>query len=162
MSYFFVFQNKTYNDEYRGGYLWAPKYGFTSKTHVTWKRMISIKCGDVIIHSYKKKIMAISIAEGLAYDSTRPNESFNEWQQEGWKVDTKYIPFSESIITSDYKDDIIRIKPDKNAPFDKNGRGISGYLFEANREMFEFFINKIADVQRNEDERNRVISLLEY
>lgn len=162
MSYFFVFQNKTYYDEYRGGYLWAPKYGNSGKTKHFWARMKSLRDGDVIIHSYNKKIMAISIAKGIAYDSTRPNESFNEWQHEGWRVDTKHIPFNDTILTSDYKEDLIRIKPNKYAAFDKNGSGTTGYLFDANREMFEFFINKIAGVQKNDDERSRVISLLKY
>lgn len=27
MNYFFVFQNKTFHEEYQGGYLWAPQFG---------------------------------------------------------------------------------------------------------------------------------------
>ncbi len=61
MNYFFVFQNKSYLKEKAGGYLWAPKRN--KKGRVShWERMTEVKKGDLIIHSYLKKIVAVSIA----------------------------------------------------------------------------------------------------
>lgn len=51
MNYFFVFQNKTYYEEYRGGYLWAPQRGNTGRKESHWKKMKEVRRGDIIIHS---------------------------------------------------------------------------------------------------------------
>lgn len=79
MNYFFVFQNKSYYEEYRGGYLWAPQYGNSGKRVSHWEKMKSVKRGDVIIHSYQKQIMAISIAKRDVYAAKRPTELSDEW-----------------------------------------------------------------------------------
>lgn len=160
MRYFFVFQNKSYHEEYRGGYLWAPQYASTGRRVSHWENMKSIARGDVIIHSYKKQIMAVSIAKRDVYAAQRPTELSDEWQQEGWRVDCVYFPFSNSIITSDYMSALLELQPKNNAPFNRLGRGNTGYLFEANKTMYEFLINTIALKQEDEREKKRVYELL--
>lgn len=54
-----------------------------------------VQQGDVIIHSLKKEIVAISFAQGKCYNSTRVNNNNNLWQENGLKVDTKYYLFDE-------------------------------------------------------------------
>lgn len=160
MSYFFVFQNKSYYDEYRGGYLWAPQYGSSGKRVSHWEKMKSVKRGDIIIHSYQKQIMAVSIAKGDVYAAQRPSELSNEWQQEGWRVDCDYMPFIDTIITSDYMNTLLKLQPKSDAPFNKLGRGNTGYLFEANKEMYEFLVKNIAAAQKDEREKQKVYKLL--
>lgn len=160
MNYFFVFQNKSYDEEYRGGYLWAPKYGNGGKRVSHWEKMKSVKCGDIIIHSYQKRIMAVSIAKRDVYAANRPTELSDEWQQEGWRVDSEYIPFSEQIITSDIMAKLLELQPRKDAPFNKIGRGNTGYLFEANKAMYEYIIGQTAAIQKNDKDKKRVIALL--
>lgn len=161
MNYFFVFQNKTFYEEYRGGYLWAPQFGNSGRKVSHWEKMKEVRRGDVIIHSYKKQIMAISIATRDVYAAKRPAELPNEWQQEGWKVDTTYIPFTEPIITSDYKEKLLKLQPRTDAPFNRLGRGNTGYLFESNKAMYEFVIRQTAEIQKNEQEKQRILGLLE-
>lgn len=160
MRYFFVFQNKSYDEEYRGGYLWAPQCGNNGKRVSHWEKMKSVKCGDIIIHSYQKRIMAISIAKRDVYAANRPTELSDEWQQEGWRVDSQYIPFSEQIITSDIMEKLLELQPKTDAPFNRLGRGNTGYLFEANKEMYEYIIMQTAIVQKNEKDKHRVNALL--
>lgn len=162
MNYFFGFQNKSFYDEFRGGYLWAPQCGLSGKKVSHWDKMKEVRCGDIIIHSYKKQIMAISIAKEDVYAAIRPVELSDEWQEEGWRVDTTYIPFNKPIITSDYKDTLLQLQPQKNAPFNKLGRGNTGYLFEANRPMFEFVIRQTAKIQKDEKEKQKILELMNH
>ena len=90
MNYFFVFQNKTFHEEHQGGYLWAPQYGNSGRTASHWSKMKEVKRGDVIIHSYKKQIIAISVAKKDVYVAKKPVELSNDWQTDGWRVDTQY------------------------------------------------------------------------
>ncbi|MGN1104755.1 MAG: hypothetical protein ACI4QI_07800, partial [Candidatus Coproplasma sp.] len=51
---FFVYQGKTYNTEFNGGYIKAP-----ANTHVHhWERLIVLKKGDII--QFKKKYYRVS------------------------------------------------------------------------------------------------------
>lgn len=160
MNYFFVFQNKTYYEEYRGGYLWAPQLGKDGKRKSHWEMMKLVRKGDVIIHSYQKRIVAISIAKLDAYVAEKPDELLDEWQVKGWRVDTQYIPFEETIITSEYMEVLLKLQPRKYAPFCRIGRGNTGYLFQANKEFYEYIISQIAMRQNNLTEKCKVASLL--
>ncbi|MDD4370573.1 MAG: HNH endonuclease signature motif containing protein [Anaerostipes sp.] len=162
MNYFFVFQNKSYDEEYRGGYLWAPQSGRGGKRVSHWEKMKSVKRGDIIIHSFQKKIMAVSIAQKDVYAANKPTELSEEWQHEGWRVDTQYIPFLEQIITSDIMDKLLELQPKTDAPFNRIGRGNTGYLFEANKEMYQYIIQQTALAQNNVLDKQRVIELLNF
>lgn len=140
--------------------MWAPQRGKLGQKVSHWETMKEVRCGDVIIHSYKQHIMAISIAKGDVYVAKRPEELPSEWQQEGWRVDTTYIPFKEPLITSNYREEILKLQPRSNAPFNKLGRGNTGYLFESNKLMYEFIIKQTASIQNKEEEKQKVLQLL--
>jgi hypothetical protein len=74
MNYFFVFQNKSYLKEKAGGYLWAPKRSKNGNRVSHWERMKEVKKGEVTLHSYLKKTVAISIALKDAYSAMQPEE----------------------------------------------------------------------------------------
>uniref|UniRef100_UPI0006D02D17 hypothetical protein n=1 Tax=Clostridium sp. NkU-1 TaxID=1095009 RepID=UPI0006D02D17 len=76
-------------------------------------------------------------------------------------MDTTYILFTEPIITSDYKEKLLKLQPQKYAPFNKLGRGNTGYLFQANKTMYEFIIRQTAAIQKNEQEKQRILELLD-
>ena len=160
MNYFFVFQNETYKWEHRGGYLWAPQYGRIGQRVSHYETMKSVKQGDIIIHSLKKKIVAISRAKKDVYAAKKPVEIKNPWQDQGWRVDVDYITFAKTIETSDYKDELLRLRPKTNAPFNRKGHGNPGYLFLANKEMYDFLLHKILGVQTDDSEKQKIINLL--
>ncbi|EGB92769.1 5-methylcytosine-specific restriction enzyme A (EcoKMcrA) [Clostridium sp. D5] len=105
--------------------------------------------------------MAISIAKRDVYEAKRPSDIFNEWEQEGWRVDATYIPFNKQIITSDFIEELLKSQPQKYAPFNKSGGGNTGYLFKANKSMYELIIKQTAAIQMTEQERQSVIALLD-
>ncbi len=160
MDYFFVFQNRTFYEEKNGGFLWAPKYGKDGGTKSHWAMMKNIHKGDAIIHSVKKEIVAISFALTDCYSSPRPEGGFTDWERDGWRVDVEYHTFRRGIITSDYMDTFMKLQPGLYAPFNSIGRGNTGYLFKANKAMYEFIVEKTSLIQRTSMEKDKVLELL--
>lgn len=159
-NYFFVFQNKSYNEEFKGGYLWAPQYGNNGRRVSHWEQMKKVRKGDLVIHSYSKEIVAISIAKTDYYESNKPTELSNEWDSKGWRVDTDYFTINNPIVTSDHMDKLRELQPEIYAPFNRIGRGNTGYLFLANREMAEYIIKESASNQKTGEDRRRILDLL--
>lgn len=147
--YFYVFQNQSFNEECSGEYMWTPKLSKNGIENHHWLRMRDIKKGDVILHGYNQMVAAISVAKRDAYSAQRPQEISDEWDSDGWRVDTEYFVFKQSIKPKDYYDKIKILQPDKYAPFDKNGNDNMGYLYEANKKLGEYILNMIAG--SNED-----------
>ncbi len=43
MNYYFVFQNKSFEHEHKGGYLWAPKSTESGRRVPHWESMKDVK-----------------------------------------------------------------------------------------------------------------------
>lgn len=80
-NYFFVFQNKSFDEEYNGGYLWSPQQNKSGRKIPHWEQMKNVKKGDLIIHSYTKEIIAFSVAKTDVYEANRPANTgvHDEW-----------------------------------------------------------------------------------
>ena len=141
---FLVFQGNTFDAEYRGGFIWAPKYNQGGGTCHHWERLLDVRKGDIIIHCANGYIQAISIVKGACYDAESPRELSKEqlWAKDGRMVDCKYIKLQNAIKHSEYKETILQYSNVKYAPFDKEGNGNMGYLFDLNRELARFFVGK--------------------
>ena len=146
---FFVFQGNTFNKEYNGGYIWAPVSDRAGNKPHHWERLLDVRQGDIILHGCDGYIKAISIAKTSCFDCSQPAELAVEelWDREGRRVDCDYTGIKNPIKTIEFKDDIIRLCQVKYAPFDKDGNGNMGYLFDINRELAKIFIK--ASVKQN-------------
>lgn len=144
-GYFFVFQNKSYDVERRGGFLWAPKTNEIGRYVSHWRLMKEVKRGDVIIHSVNKHIVALSVACSDCYSAEQPNNLTDErlWDSDGWRVDCDYIIINKPINTSEHMESILDLQPSKYAPFNKIGRGNTGYLFVADYALADFLYHKL-------------------
>ena len=142
---FYVFQGSTFDKESRGGYIWAPLTSKDGGTPHHWTRLLDVQEGDVIFHGYNGHVHAISVARGKCYECVQPTELRTEdlWELEGRRVDCEYIVLEHPIKTADYRDDILRLCNVKYAPFDKDGNGNMGYLYELNRELAQIFLRGI-------------------
>jgi len=142
-SYYFVFQNKTFEQERTGGYLWAPKSLPDGRNISHWRLMKEVKKGDVVFHCVKKKIVAISIAKANCFSQTIPQEiEGNMWDKDGWMVQSDYILITNPIIISDYMEEILKLQPATHAPFNRLGKGNTGYLFTSNYELSKYLLQK--------------------
>lgn len=139
---FFVFQGATYDRESRGGYIWAPISNKSGNTFHHWDRLLDVRPGDIILHGYDGYVQAVSTAIGACYDCNQPVELSSEelWDEEGRRVDCDYIKIRNPIKTADFVEDIIRLCNVKYAPFDRNGSGNMGYLFEIDRNLARIFL----------------------
>lgn len=138
MNYYWVFQNKTYKEEFEGSFLWAPKSKDRKIKH--WETMLKLNIGDLIIHSYFGKIVAIGEVTKKSFECNQPDnlKHNNRWNNDGYKALCKYtllnIPLSTKIINKK----VYELQPDKNGPINKLGRGNTGYLFDLNLETFNY------------------------
>lgn len=139
---FFVFQGNTYDRESRGGYIWAPISNKAGNTFHHWDRLLDIRGRDIIFHGYNGYIQAVSTARGECYECAQPEELRQEdmWDHDGRRVDCDYVIIKNPVKTSMFVDDILRLSNVKYAPFDKDGNGNMGYLYELNRELARIFM----------------------
>ncbi|MDO4710563.1 MAG: hypothetical protein Q4A75_01200 [Peptostreptococcaceae bacterium] len=144
-SVFFVFQGRTFDKEFKGGYLWAPISNKSGKKIHHWERMMTVSAGDIILHGSEGYIKAVSVAKGMYYNCDQPSElaTENMWEKDGRKIDCDYMGLMKLIKTSDFKDEIIKYSKAKYSPFNKEGAGNMGYLYELNIELAEIFLKAI-------------------
>ena len=147
---FYVFQGGTYEEESRGGYIWAPLGSKDGGTPHHWTRLLDVQSGDIIFHGYSGYVQAISVARGKCYECNQPEElrSEDQWELAGRRVDCEYIVLDNPIKTSNYREDILRLCNVKYAPFDKDGNGNMGYLYELNRELAQIFMGAIVKANK--------------
>lgn len=148
MEFFFVFQNRTFDREQQGGYLWAPD---GCRAH--WQKMRSVTCGDIIFHSYQRKIVAISIAKTDCYTARRPTELAIEqlWDDQGLRVDCDYYLLPSTLDTHGIMSDLLKLQPKKYAPFNKSGKGNRVYLFDCSASMASFLLNALIQSDSNRE-----------
>lgn len=140
---FFVFQNKSYQEESSEGYLWAPKRNDQGHIIAHWDLMRKVKKGDLIIHSFNRRIVAVSKANNDVYSSERPEIKGTHWNNNGWRVDAKYHVLETPIDTINLRDHFRKIQPKKLSPYNIKNRGNTGYLYNANVEMLNYLFEVI-------------------
>jgi conserved domain protein len=149
---YLVFQGDTYDEEMRGEFIWAPKFSKDGRTMYHWDRLMDVREGDVIFHSADGLIQAISRAKGSCIDCPRPGQNSGEWlnwENDGREVQLDYYVLKAPLKHGDYKEKILEYCNVKYAPFDKDGNGNMGYLYDLNADLAAFFIQEIA--KRNPD-----------
>lgn len=144
-KYYYVFQGRSFDEEYKDGFLWAPRNGNNGPAKHHWSRMGEVKKGDVILHGKQGRFIAVSVVKKDSYASRRPNTDISEkWADDGWCIETDYFVLPHAVRIKDYWDRIREIQPSQYGPFNKNGDGNWGYLFAANQELARFLLDATA------------------
>lgn len=148
---FLVFQGSTFGKEYKGRYIWAPCFNKAGQRMHHWDRLLDVRAGDVILHSSDGVISAISVAKDRCYDCEQPEELRTEalWERKGRRVDCDYVLINNPILLSNYKSQIIEKSSAKYSPFNCNGTGNQGYLFEINTDLAKLFIGESIKANKN-------------
>lgn len=144
---YLVFQGDTYNEERTGQFIWAPKFTKDGRTIHHWERLTDLREGDVIFHCSDGYIQAVSRVKGVCEDSARPDSTtgdWTNWEKDGRRVDCDYHVLKTPLKHGSYKEKILEYCNVKYAPFDKDGNGNMGYLFDLNQNLAAFFIQEIA------------------
>lgn len=143
MAYFIVFQNKTFKEELKGGYLWAPIKTENGKSVHHWSRMEEVQPGDIIFSVVKQKVVSVNQATDSAVTEAKPIELGNEWINEGYLVKVKYNHLKNPFDLKGNMNEILPLAEHKYSPFASSGRGNQGYLFSIKDELGEYFIERI-------------------
>ena len=129
-AYWWVSQNKTYQHERDGQFLWAPQLNAAGRPQHHWTSMTDVQPGDVIFSAVKQKIVAVSVANSAAYDAPRPSGFEGElWEANGWRVDLRFQELDQPIRISDILNELKPKLPSSRSPLTVNGTGVQGYLF---------------------------------
>jgi hypothetical protein len=130
MAYWWVSQNKTYQHERDGEFLWAPKLDAGGRSQHHWTSMTEVRSGDIVFSAVKKQIVAVSVASTAAYDAPRPT-GFEDglWKTNGWKVDLHFQELDQPLMVEDILDGLQPKLPLTRSPLTVKGTGVQGYLF---------------------------------
>lgn len=145
---YLVFQGDTYDEECSGQFIWAPKYTKAGGRCHHWDRLLEVRPGDIIFHCSNGYIRAISIAKESCVDSARPDKTsgdWTQWEKDGRRVDCEYYVLEVPVKHGDHKDVILEYCNVRYAPFDKDGNGNMGYLFDLDRRLATYFLEAAAD-----------------
>ncbi|SDN46028.1 HNH endonuclease [Fictibacillus solisalsi] len=145
MNFFLVFQNKSFREEFSGGYLWAPKQNKFGQTFHHWNDMRNVSQGDVIFNSYNGQMVSVLIAKDDCKEHERPVglDELDLWEKDGYMVEAEYINLVSPINYKDHMDSILQLQGEKYAPFNRAGRGNTGYLFRVTAELANFLFEII-------------------
>lgn len=144
---YLVFQGDTYEEERKGQFIWAPKYTKAGGTCHHWDRLIEVRPGDIIFHCSNGYIRALSIVKDRCVDSARPDQTtgdWTQWEKDGRRVDCEYYVLDVPIKHGEHKNVIREYCNVKYAPFDKDGNGNMGYLFDLDRKLALYFLEVAA------------------
>lgn len=154
---FWVFQGQSFDREWHGGYIWAPITNKAGTTPHHWTRLVDVRKGDIILHGCDGKLAAISVAKDKCFECKQPKELEVEglWDRYGRMVECEYTIINNPIKTANYVEEIIEYCRVKYSPFDKDGNGNMGYLYEINRNLAKLFVSESA-------RKNKYLECIEY
>ena len=143
---YFVYQGTTFEYERNGGYVWAPRFNQKGFSFDHWSRVGLLAKGDIILHSVARHIVAVSIVESEKYETCpHPDGAWGAGYDLGRKVDCKYINLRYPVSSLEVFDAILRYKDYSGSPFNKNGEGKQGYMFDLDRKIFNAYAEKIME-----------------
>jgi len=143
MAYWWVSQNKTFQMEREGGYLWAPKSGSGGVVFTHWSNMTSVRPGDVIFSYAKQSVGAVGVASSPAYDALKPDDFVGEWNIDGRRVDVTYQPVEPEVPLATFVDELLPLLPERNSPITKQKTGVQGYLFALPPKAGQLICNRL-------------------
>lgn len=142
MNYFVVFQNKTFEEEKEGSYLWAPQKNNQGRSIFHWENMRKIRTGDIIFSMFRQHLFSVNIATDEAVEAANPFPNYeNVWDRTGWLVKASYDVLSNPVPIREHREDILSLCPPMYSPFTRTGGGAQGYLFEVDETLGEYLLS---------------------
>lgn len=135
--YWVVNQGKTFDDEFNGGYLWAPITNKIGRRSPFYTNVTKVKSGDVIFSLVKGTIPAIGICEDEFTDCKNPLTAHKEnWINDGWKIGVKFTKLDVPIEVKPHMARIMPLLPKECSPINKAGIAQQGgYLSGISEEL---------------------------
>lgn len=144
--YWWVSQNKTFDQEVDGGYLWSPKTRSDGAFNQFYENMIRVQPGDVLVSYKGARVAALGRIMSTGHESPKPDEFLrvdNPWSDAGWRVAVEYevLPNENRIRPKDFIEELRPYLPSKYSPLNDAGDGPQNmYLTE----ISEYFFGVVA------------------
>jgi len=133
VRYWWVNQNRTYNAEVPGGFLWSPKTRVDGGRNQFYENMRLVEEGDVVFSFRAAHIKAIGVATGRAEPAPKPDfgKAGGSWSNEGWLVPVEFRELDKPFRPKDHIEQLRPHLPAKYSPLQESGDGLqSVYLAE--------------------------------
>lgn len=141
----YVMQGKTFNPEQGLAYLWAPLEGKGGRSFNHWKAVGDVRPDDIIVHHAAGGVQAISRATSMPFETPQPDDVDNEWRGDGHRVDLAVLVQLKHPVTLDAirqkKAQLQKALADVRGPYNRDGTGNQGYLFEFTWEALAIMLN---------------------
>lgn len=144
MAYYWVSQNKTFDHEFAGGYLWAPLRDKRGGVPHHWRRMQQVQPGDTIFSYRRQSVPAIAVATTKAYPAPQPTEfrRHGDWEVDGLRIDVEYRPIDRPILLSAVPEAVLLSMQGHQQPLNAVGTGNQGYLFPLAPLAAHYFLDR--------------------
>lgn len=145
VRYWWVSQNKTYNEERPGNYFWAPVRNEKGQSFYHWTNVSRLQPGDIVFCYFGQKIVSIAEASSFPYRSESPREwEFKHgWLRDGWKINVAYMDLPEPVPINEFSSDLLLLLQKRYGPVNRSGTGNQGYLFEMPKDAAELLLEKL-------------------
>lgn len=129
MSYWWVNQGQTYEEERRGGYLWSPKFASNGSRRSYYDAMTDVAVDDLIFHYVSKpagRVRSLSLVTSPAVSAEQPSELRHTglWGDDGWRVEVQHVDRIHQVT----RDEAMALGAGER-PFTSTGRVNQGYLY---------------------------------
>ena len=151
MRYWWVSQNKTFEQEVDGGYLWSPKTRSDGGFNQYYENMIRVQPGDVLLSYKGARVAALGRIVSTGHESPKPDEFLgvdNPWSDVGWRVAVQYevLPNENRVRPKDFIEELRPYLPSKYSPLNHAGDGPQNmYLTEISEDFFGVVTFQIAN-----------------
>jgi putative restriction endonuclease len=137
VNFWIVNQGKTFEDEFVGGFLWAPITNKKGSKITYYTNVTKVGRGDIIFSLVKGTIPAICVCEEDYVECKKPPTGHNnDWICDGWKIIVRFTEIDPAIVVKDHIDRIRPLLPTKYSPINKDGNAQQGgYLSAISEEL---------------------------
>lgn len=136
---FKVHQGKTFAEEYKGKYVWAPASGIHHH-----EKMTEIHSGDIIFHYAEGALVAIGEAVSDCMSYPQPAALYGHgWGHLGYRVNVRYQLLTAPLSLALHKKYIISHKAGNYSSFDSNGDACQGYMYELEFDIAKYLASEI-------------------
>jgi hypothetical protein len=153
MAFCWVNQNKTYDQEVGGGYMWSPKRNSNGAYNQFYENMALVQPGDVVFSFRKQKISDVGVIQASGISGRKPKEfgsKGEQWSDEGWLVPVNWFSLEYPVRPQEYIEEIRPTLPEKYAPLRADtGGGKELYLTHVPEAMAAILIGKLRDKDRH-------------
>src|SRR5690625_2963654 len=135
VNVWWVNQNRSYETESAGNYLWAPTGDRRGHLVHHYESLTEVRPGDFVLHYANQHVRAVSIVQEKATPAVCPRPDDRRYRgREGRLVRTHYNELPTPVPLADATN--VSLLPMRLRPFDRSGGTNEGYLFQYGEAAF--------------------------